>query len=78
MAVKLRNARPPGIEAMGALFARCGIELTAGQLDRFWMYHCLLREHNPELNLTRIHNFANMVLKLYVDSVLPATMVELP
>lgn len=78
MAVKLRNARPPGIEAMGALFARCGIELTAEQLDRLWIYHCLLREHNPELNLTRVHNFANMVLKLYVDSVLPATMVELP
>ncbi|MFO7707352.1 MAG: 16S rRNA (guanine(527)-N(7))-methyltransferase RsmG [Desulfobacterales bacterium] len=78
MTVKRCDIRQPGIEAMGALFAGCGIELTAGQLDRFWMYHCLLREHNPELNLTRIHNFANMVLKLYVDSVLPATIVQLP
>jgi 16S rRNA (guanine527-N7)-methyltransferase len=78
MAVKRRDALPPGIDAMGALFARCGIELTAGQLDQLWIYHCLLREHNPELNLTRVHNFTNMVLKLYVDSVLPATMVELP
>ncbi|MCU0561579.1 MAG: class I SAM-dependent methyltransferase [Desulfobacterales bacterium] len=78
MAVTRRDTREPGIEAMGALFARCGIELTNGQLDRFWVYHCLLREHNPELNLTRVHNFANMVLKLYVDSVLPATMTALP
>jgi 16S rRNA (guanine527-N7)-methyltransferase len=78
MAVRRRDDHPPGIEAMGAMFARCGIELTAGQLDQLWIYHRLLREHNPGLNLTRVHNFANMVLKLYVDSVLPATMVELP
>jgi 16S rRNA (guanine527-N7)-methyltransferase len=78
MAVKQRDTRQPGIDTMGAMFAQCRIELTAGQLDQLWMYHCLLREHNPELNLTRVHNFANMVLKLYVDSVLPATMVELP
>ncbi|RJQ84286.1 MAG: 16S rRNA (guanine(527)-N(7))-methyltransferase RsmG, partial [Desulfobacteraceae bacterium] len=30
------------------------------------------------MNLTRIHNFANMVTKLYVDSVLPIQMIDLP
>jgi 16S rRNA (guanine527-N7)-methyltransferase len=30
------------------------------------------------LNLTRIHNFSNMVLKLYVDSILPGRLMDLP
>lgn len=38
----------------------------------------MLREHNTELNLTRIHNFTSMVLKLYVDSILPGQLMELP
>ena len=78
MAVMRRAARPPGIDAMGAILAGCGIELTPHQCERLWMYHCLLREHNPALNLTRIHNFANMVLKLYADSILPARLLSLP
>jgi len=48
------------------------------QKRQFWVYHNLLRRHNALLNLTRIHNFDNMVLKLYVDSVLPARLTELP
>jgi 16S rRNA (guanine527-N7)-methyltransferase len=43
-----------------------------------WRYHGLLRHHNTQLNLTRVHNFDNMVLKLYVDSVLPALLTDLP
>lgn len=78
MPVTLRSAGPPGIDTMGAILAACGIDLTAAQRRRLWMYHCLLREHNPELNLTRIHNFGNMVLKLYADSILPARLMQLP
>jgi 16S rRNA (guanine(527)-N(7))-methyltransferase RsmG len=63
---------------MEAIFRSCGIHLSPYQLKQFWAYHSLLRERNAELNLTRVHNFANMVLKLYVDSVLPADMLELP
>jgi 16S rRNA (guanine527-N7)-methyltransferase len=63
---------------MHALLQDCGIRLDRRQLERLWMYHGLLREYNPILNLTRIHNFKNMVLKLYVDSILPADMLELP
>ncbi len=78
MTVKRHAPRPPGIDALGAILAGCGIELTARQREQLWMYHCLLREHNPALNLTRIHNFANMVLKLYADSILPARLLSLP
>ena len=35
-----------------------------------WRYHRMLRQANASLNLTRIHNFENMVLKHYVDSLL--------
>jgi len=38
----------------------------------------MLRQANPELNLTRIHNFENMVLKHYVDSLLVLNFIELP
>ena len=43
-----------------------------------WQYHQLLRSANAQLNLTRIHNFENMVLKHYVDSLLVLNYVELP
>lgn len=63
---------------MAAIFAQCGIVLSPPQIEHLWLYHGLLRHHNIELNLTRIHNFNNMVLKLYVDSVLPAQLTDLP
>ena len=63
---------------MAELLADCGIELSHPGLEGLWAYHQLLRERNPDLNLTRIHNFANMVLKLYADSILPGKLVELP
>lgn len=68
----------PSRQDMATLLSRCGIEFDSQQLDRLWQYHQLLRERNPELNLTRIHNFHNMVIKLYVDSLLPGRMIELP
>src|SRR5947209_6681392 len=38
----------------------------------------MLRGANARLNLTRIHNFENMVLKHYVDSLLVLRFTELP
>jgi 16S rRNA (guanine(527)-N(7))-methyltransferase RsmG len=73
-----KSGRQPGPEALAALFNRCGVDLTGRQIEQFWIYHELLRRHNTVLNLTRIHNFENMVLKLYVDSVLPAQLTALP
>ncbi len=73
-----RQTEQPGPRAMAAIFEACGILLTARQIEQFWIYHGLLRRHNTLLNLTRIHNFSNMVLKLYVDSVLPDRLTALP
>jgi 16S rRNA (guanine(527)-N(7))-methyltransferase RsmG len=63
---------------MDAVLCSCGIRLSERQLDQLWSYHRLLRESNPDLNLTRVRGFDNMVLKLYVDSLLPADLLELP
>jgi 16S rRNA G527 N7-methylase RsmG len=70
--------KPPGPEQMDALLRRCGIHLAPSQLNQLWAYHRLLRRHDAELNLTRIRNFDNMVLKLYADSILPALHAPLP
>ena len=68
----------PGPEALDAILKRCGIVLDRAQIDLLWRYHRLLREANARLNLTRIHNFENMVLKHYVDSLLVLRFLELP
>jgi 16S rRNA (guanine527-N7)-methyltransferase len=68
----------PGPEALRTILERCGIVLDAAQVDSLWRYHRMLREANASLNLTRIHNFENMVLKHYVDSLLVLRHIDLP
>jgi len=63
---------------LAELLEQCGIQFNSHQVDQLWQYHQMLREHNAELNLTRIHQFENMVLKLYVDSILPGILQTLP
>src|SRR3954465_15211468 len=68
----------PGRDALEALLGRCGIHLSTAEYDALWAYHRMLRAANTELNLTRIHNFENMVLKHYVDSLLILGFESLP
>jgi 16S rRNA (guanine(527)-N(7))-methyltransferase RsmG len=68
----------PGPDALENILKRCGIVLEAAQVERLWRYHRMLRQANAALNLTRIHNFENMVLKHYVDSLLVLRHVEMP
>ena len=70
--------KPPGPEQMRVLLQRCGIHLAPLPLKQLWAYHRLLRRHDAQLNLTRIRNFNNMVLKLYADAILPALHTPLP
>lgn len=70
--------KPPNPEYMRTLLDRCDINLTGEQLDQLWAYHQLLRGHDAKLNLTRVRNFENMVVKLYADSILPALQTHLP
>ncbi len=73
-----KQAGEYGLNDMDRLLVRSEIALSPAQLEQLWTYHNLLRQYNARLNLTRIHNFANMVLKLYVDSILPGRLVDLP
>src|SRR3954451_3222599 len=68
----------PNRSSLQSIIEDCGIHLSPGQYDQLWTYHTLLRSANAELNLTRIHNFENMVLKHYVDSLLVLKFEELP
>ncbi len=61
-----------------SILERCGTPLEPAQYDQLWAYHGMLRAANAELNLTRIHNFENMVLKHYVDSLLVLKFGDLP
>jgi 16S rRNA (guanine(527)-N(7))-methyltransferase RsmG len=73
-----RLDRTYGAERMTSILKSAGIALTPEQIRQLWRYHELLREYNTDLNLTRIHSFDNMVQKLYVDSILPGTLMALP
>jgi 16S rRNA (guanine(527)-N(7))-methyltransferase RsmG len=63
--------------SLEALIEAHGVHLKSGQYDLLWSYHRILRAANADLNLTRIHNFENMVIKHYVDSLLVLDHVEL-
>src|SRR4029077_6310712 len=73
-----RPVMTPAAKSLEAIVKRCGIVLDAEQIQLLWRYHRMLREANAALNLTRIHNFENMVLKHYVDSLLVLKFVDLP
>ena len=68
----------PGRKSLESILEGCGIALPPDALDRLWLYHQMLREANTRLNLTRIHQFDNMVLKHYVDSLLVLRFEEMP
>jgi 16S rRNA (guanine527-N7)-methyltransferase len=68
----------PSRTALAAIIEGCGLTLTPTQYNQLWRYHQQLRAANPRLNLTRIHNFENMVLKHYVDSLFVLRFLELP
>lgn len=68
----------PNRRSLQTIIESSGLSLTPGQYDQLWEYHGMLRAGNAELNLTRIHNFENMVLKHYVDSLFVLKFGELP
>jgi 16S rRNA (guanine527-N7)-methyltransferase len=68
----------PNRRSLQSIIERCGLSLSPEQYDRLWTFHGMLRSANAELNLTRIHNFENMVLKHYADSLLVLKFEELP
>ncbi len=68
----------PSPQLLKRLLARWGFPLDDRKIDLIWRYHGMLRAANEELNMTRIHNFEAMVLKHYVDCLLPDKLTKLP
>ncbi len=58
-------------------FASAGIVLSDKQTDQFFSYYRYLSEENKVMNLTAITEFDEIVQKHFLDSVLPATCIDI-
>ena len=73
-----RDFRPATEEDIGRLLETYGFRLEARELTLLTRFHRFLLEKNRRLNLTRIHNIEDVVLKHYVDCFLVDRMIDLP
>lgn len=64
-------------EYLAALFADRDYAVSPRELEAYWKYYCLLREHNAELDLTRIMGIEATVLKHFIDCSIVADLTEL-
>ena len=58
-------------------FNKCNITLSDEQTEKFVKLYEFLVEYNQNVNLTAITDFEEVVIKHFVDSVLPFTMVDI-
>ena len=58
-------------------FGAAGIKISEEQADKYVRLCDFMVEYNQNVNLTAITEFSEVVLKHFVDSVLPFTMVEI-
>lgn len=59
-------------------FADAGLTINEQQADQFVKLCDFMVEYNENVNLTSITEFSEVVVKHFVDSVLPFTMVDIP
>jgi 16S rRNA (guanine527-N7)-methyltransferase len=52
---------------LGQLLVRYGVHLRPPTLDKLWVYHQLLREHNHDQDLTRLIGFDTIAQRHYAD-----------
>lgn len=69
------SSYPANRDGLGAMLTASGVALSAAQVDTLWRYHQLLRAHNSDADLTRLHAFATMVSLHYVDCLLAVQKV---
>lgn len=58
-------------------FNKCDIKLSTEQAENFVKLYEFLVEYNKNVNLTAITDFEKVVVKHFVDSVLPFSMVDI-
>ncbi len=57
-------------------FKVSGIEITEAQAEKYLKLYEFLVEYNENVNLTAITEFSDVIVKHFVDSVLPFTMID--
>lgn len=60
------------------LFSEAGISVSEEQAEKFFTLFEFMTEYNKNINLTAITEFEDVVIKHFIDSVLPFTMLEIP
>lgn len=65
------------IEFVISQFADAGLTISEQQADQFVKLCDFMVEYNENVNLTSITEFSEVVVKHFVDSVLPFTMVDI-
>lgn len=58
-------------------FNKCDINLSTEQAERFNKLYEFLVEYNKNVNLTAITSFKEIVVKHFIDSVLPFNMIDI-
>lgn len=58
-------------------FNKCDIKLSTEQAEKFVKLYEFLVEYNKNVNLTAITDFEEVVIKHFVDSVLPFSMIDI-
>lgn len=58
-------------------FKKCNIELSENKAQKLFKLYEFLVEYNKNVNLTAITDFEEVVIKHFIDSVLPFTMVDI-
>lgn len=66
------------IEFVISQFADAGLTINEQQANQFVKLCDFMVEYNENVNLTSITEFSEVVVKHFVDSVLPFTMVDIP
>jgi 16S rRNA (guanine(527)-N(7))-methyltransferase RsmG len=59
-------------------FEQSGFHLEMQVIDQFWRYYQLLKEHNEELDLSRIKRFEDIVIKHFIDSIYVIKLCDIP
>lgn len=65
------------IEFIISEFQKCNIELSEDKADKLLKLYEFLVEYNQNVNLTAITDFEEVVVKHFIDSVLPFSMIDI-
>lgn len=65
------------IEFLISEFQKCNIKLSQDKADKLLKLYEFLVEYNQNVNLTAITDFEEVVVKHFIDSVLPFSMIDI-